>query len=618
MPQPPPRNTARSSRPGTAPASPVWHARIDHQGSGFLVSDRHVVTCAHVVHHAERVTIAFPGSPARPVQQATVVERGSWAGGTLDRGDVAVLELDRPVDLAPAVFADLAAPYASPPPKLVSYGFPRGYDKDGVQSELRATSHQLIAGEWTQVEAWTSYGQELARGFSGAAAFLEGSGAVVGMISSGESPARNGRMIPARVLARHLPRLAEHIPTQGYDAETKRRLYGLVVRATESTPSCGEPPYDLGELLRVCTGRLGVPVPADGPRTLWEAVWYLLSEAPPRSGALPLAELTVRLADRIGSASVGQELRQWASEHRAEFQTPVPVASPAPPPPPVPPPSPPPSRSASRRWSPILVEIERSGAGPNALLVEVSAYRDGCRRLVGEKRLTARTVQDWVLDRIDEAFGEIDTEGQELIAFALPRQWLNRPVDQWARRKGSRKPLGCESPVVVMDHDRRNNSRLQFKLKKIWDVLDGQQGSAVHRIGCGSGSAQRPDRLSVRLQDAYAPVGFARPPRAARDKELHRAALEAPAPIVLWPRAADCAGPGCDGSVCSGDGFLDALAAHLSTLPPGELPHHVFELRKNAFLYEGAGAHWAAELSLLWEDPRWFPDVRRLSHSPVG
>jgi hypothetical protein len=267
------------------------------------------------------------------------------------------------------------------------------------------------------------------------------------------------------------------------------------------------------------------------------------------------------------------------------------------------------------------VEIERSGAGPGALLVEVSAYRDGSRRLIGTNRLTTGSVQGWVLDRIDEAFGEIDTEGQELIAFALPREWLNRPVDRWARRKGSRKPLGCESPVVVMDHDRRGNDRLQFKLRKIWGVLDGQSGgSAVRRVDCGD--VYREDRLSVLLQDAYAPVGFARPPRTARDKALHRAALEAPAPIVLWPRAVDCAREHCGSHDCAGGGFLDALVAHLATLDPAELPYHVFELRKHVFLHEheheGTGGHWAADLSLLWEDPRWFPEVRRLGRSPVG
>jgi hypothetical protein len=288
-----------------------------------------VVTCAHVVYGLERVTVAFPGCRSLPEGGARVADPGPWSGGKLDPGDVALLELDTPVDLPPAVFAGLEDPFATPPPRLVAYGFPYGYGQEGVLSELRATSRQLIAGEWTQVEAWTGYGQELAEGFSGAAAFLEGSGAVVGMISSRGSLTRNGRMIPARVLARHLPRLAEFVPTRGYGGEGKRRLCELVTRAEAATPQGAEVPYDVAALLRGATGTLGIAVPSAAPRTLWEAVWYLLSEAPPRADALPLAELAVRLADLVPDPRVGQELRAWAQEHRADFRGPAAAVAPS-------------------------------------------------------------------------------------------------------------------------------------------------------------------------------------------------------------------------------------------------------------------------------------------------
>jgi NTP-dependent ternary conflict system VMAP-like protein/trypsin-like peptidase len=588
-------------------ASPTWQARVDIgglvEGSGFLVSDRAVLTCAHVVRHGERAEVVFPGAPGLPPVPATVAMRGPWAGGAQDPGDVAVLELDRAVPLGPAVFAGLDEAYRMPQPKLVAYGFPAGYDEEGVQSELRVTSSQLIRDEWDQLEFWKGYGQEPVQGFSGAAVTLEGSGGVVGMVSAHDPVNRSGRMIPAQVLARHAPRLAELIPTPGYRDDDKRRLRELVERAPEL-------PCTVDRLLRTALGPLGIAAPpAHGTDGLWEAVWYLLSEAPPRFGALPLAELTVRLADLVPDEALGRELRSWSRTHRALHHEPAP-GNPAP--------TAPSDPERTRRWSPILVEIERSGADRSALLVEVSAYRDGSRRLVGEKRLAKGQVREWVLDRIDEAFGEIDTEGRELIAFALPRGWLNQPVDQWSRRKGNRSPLGCLSPVVVMDHDRRASDLLQFKLKKMWSMLDRQPGSALHRIGCQG--AQRPERLSVQLQDVYGPVGFARPPKSPRDRELHRAALDAPAPIVVWPRAG-CGGAKGDGRCdrsCAGNDFLDALAGDLALIPPAELPERIFELRKRAFLHEEAEPHWAADLALVWEDPRWFPEVRPLRHSPVG
>ncbi|MGW7311527.1 VMAP-C domain-containing protein, partial [Streptomyces sp. NPDC054835] len=119
------------------------------------------------------------------------------------------------------------------------------------------------------------------------------------------------------------------------------------------------------------------------------------------------------------------------------------------------------------------------------------------------------------------------------------------------------------------------------------------------------------------LQDVRGAVGFSRPPTASRERTLYGAALDAPAPIVLWPRNGCPPGGPCTGS-CSGAGFLDRIAERISRLPPAELPDVVFRLRKEAFLHEGPEPHWAAHVSLVWEDPRRFPEVRPLRHSPVG
>ncbi|MEU3920936.1 trypsin-like peptidase domain-containing protein [Streptomyces sp. NPDC029004] len=584
--------------------SPAWQVRVDREGAvegaGFLVSARHVLTCAHVVQYADRFTVTFPGRPHLPPLGARVAVRGPWAGESRDPGDVAVLELNEPSDVRPAEFAPLDEAHGGLPgsvPKLISYGFPDGYP-EGVLSELRVTSRLLIRNEWTQVEDWKGYGQRLAPGFSGAAAALEAGGAVVGMISSSDPDTGNGRMISARTLGLYWPEAAELIPTPGYSAAEKRRLRLLVARLPELQ-------HRVDRLMRAAVGQLGVEPPGAVPVTVWEAVWFLLSQAPPRRGAVPLAEFTVRLADLVEDTSLGRELREWSRDHRALFDTPARPAAAPPGSVPV----------AANRWSPILVEIRRSGADRNALLVEVSAFRDGSRRLIGEKRLLKAQIRDWVLDRIEAAFGELDIQGEALIAFALPRGWLNQPVDQWARRRGDRKPLGCVLPVVVIDHDRRANELLQYKLRKMWDVLDSRDQCEVRRIACDS--AEQADRLSVQLQDVYGPVGFARPPKTPRDKELHRAALDAPAPILLWSRSGCVGGTQCAES-CQGSGFLDALAEQLATLPPGELPHHVHELRKQAFLHEGNEPHWAAELSLVWEDPRCFPPVRLINQSPVA
>ncbi|MEU5434573.1 trypsin-like peptidase domain-containing protein [Streptomyces sp. NPDC020719] len=580
-------------------ASPSWPAYIScggAVGAGFLFTDRHVLTCAHVVWQEERAEIRLPGLAGHEPVLARVVARGGWAGDSRDPGDWAVLELPGPVPVRPARFARLDAPYAYPAPKLLAHGFPEGYE-EGLISELRASTHQLTGNEWTQLEDWKGYGASVSGGFSGSAVSLADGGEVVGMVCAMEPV----RMVSAHVLARSWPPLAEHVPTPGHDPGEKRALAALVARVPDGTA-------DPDRLFGQAVGPLGLAPPDGGFANVWEAVWHLLAESAPRAGAFPLAEFAVRLATAVDEgpspdAALGRELRAWAQAYRARRDAPAGGAGG-------------PGRAPDLGWSPVLVDINRSGEGRNALLVEVYAYRDGTRRLVDATTVTGeKQLRDWVLDRVDDAFGDLDDRGRALVAFALPRTWLNKPVDQWVRRKGIEPPLGCVSPVVVMDRLRRRNPRLQWTLRQMWDVLDGRRTSPVHRIECGA--APRPDKLSVQLQDVYGPVGFARPPDPGRAATgPHGAALDAPSPIVLWPHTG-CAGASCDGG-CRGSGFLDALAERLTRLAPGELPGHVLTLRKEAFVHDEDAPHWAAGLTLVWEDPRRFPPVTPPDRSPLS
>lgn len=233
-------------------SSASWHARINcgrDTGAGFLVTERHVLTCAHVVAHSDTapvaVSFAHGGEGEVP---ARVIAHGGWDGRDTDPGDLAVLELDRPVSLKPAEFATPSDAYGDPPRRLLAYGFPKRYD-EGTLAEYRATADQLIAGEWVQLEAWAAHGQPLAPGFSGAAVTLADTGRVVGMVSAAaRSPEiRNGRMLPTQIMARYWPRLGDLIPTPEYDQPQKERLRRLVEAAEEGAPSgagelCAQPP----------------------------------------------------------------------------------------------------------------------------------------------------------------------------------------------------------------------------------------------------------------------------------------------------------------------------------------------------------------------------------------
>ncbi|WP_285439178.1 trypsin-like peptidase domain-containing protein [Streptomyces sp. ISL-99] len=605
------------------PASPAWHARVDHAGtvlgSAFLVAPDMLLTCAHVVHHVDEVSVWFPGAQVLGSVPARVVARGPWGGSPADGGDIAVLTLDRSVGVEPIVFAEPeGAEDLGDPPRLVAYGFPEGYGQEGAQTELRMTAPgQLIHNEWNQVEYWSGYGQEPSYGFSGAAAMRAGDGRVVGMVASYDPIARNARMIPARVLAQYVPALADLVPTPGCTAEEKRELRELVHRVER----CGSLPVQMDRLVRTAAGRFGLAAPTV-PDGLWQGVWYLLTESRPTGGHFPAAELTTLLSDQVTDEELRRGLRSWArayrARHAAESTPPAPggtLGGAARPTAETVRPLEPVEPGAPLPWAPILVELRRSGADSGTVLAEVSVYRGGDRLLVKADQLTAGRLRGWVVDRIDEAYEDI-VDGRPLVAFALPRGWLNKDVDQWTRKRDKEPPLGCRAPVVVLDHDRRTRGRHQFELRRVWDELDRQDGSPLHRIGCAT--RHRAPQLSVLLQDVRGPVGFARPPTAARERGLYGAALDAPAPIVLWPRSGCPPGEPCAGD-CTGAGFLDRIAERISLLPPSELPEMIFRLRKEAFLHEGPEPHWAAAgVSLVWEDPRRFPEARFLARSPVS
>ncbi|MFH0518965.1 trypsin-like peptidase domain-containing protein [Streptomyces sp. M41] len=551
-------------------SSAAWHARIacgNEVGAGFLVSPGRVVTCAHVVRWSDTsaVTVTFPnGDEAGPLS-ATVVVHGGWAGGAADPGDLAVLELEREVPVRPAEFAPPGAELGEPAPTLVAYGFPKGYD-EGMLARYHAVPGALVSDEWRQLEAVTAHGQPLAAGFSGAAVTLA-DGRVVGMVSSvaGGRDLRVGRMLPTQVLARYCPELGERIPTPDHRPDAVRRLYTLVRRAVDTGLEC-----DPDRLYVDAVGPFGPPLPQGGFTSLGAAAGYVQWE-------VPGAEALTRFADRLRDLMDAPRVRS----------------------------------ATGSSWSPILVEIDHSGAGPDQVTVAVSAYRDGRRRRVGSRRLPRAAVRGYVQRCIDEAFTQLAPDADELITFVLPREWLNEPVAHWECGADDPTPLGCAYPLVVVDRSRHRSGGLRHQLAKKWQKLDARPGAPLHRVECDAG--ERPPSLRKRLREDRADLaGFTFRPATGPHFEV---GLTTPVPILLWSRTG-CTDLGHEGP-CSGAAFLDRLAASVARVPPGELPRHIMELRETAAADDDPDGHWAKDVQLLWDDPRCFPESAARPHSPV-
>ncbi|MFJ5078703.1 trypsin-like peptidase domain-containing protein [Streptomyces sp. NPDC088553] len=578
-------------------SSKSWQVRVTTTadvGSGFLVTERHVLTCAHVVDGAEHVDVTFAQHPDLSPRRATVIATGEWRRDGEDRGDVAVLELERPMGVTPARFATVHAPLAHQAVRLTAYGFPRGYD-EGILGEFRSTSDQLIAGEWLQLEAWTGHGAPLEEGFSGAAVVREDTGEVVGMVTARHPEGGGGRMLPVRALVRRWPDAADLVPVPDHKPGSVAALRDLVQRCADD--HAPETAY-LSVMEKLSP--LPPPPPAGGFLSLWDVAWFLLTEVEPAPGTAPWADFAAYLAGRSPDPAVRRGLLAWAEEHGAGT---APRESWAPDP---------------MTWSPILVEIERSGSDRDTYLVSVHAVRDGRARLVASTTLARGRVQEYVREHLGHAFAHIDREnGDELIAFAVPGDWLGEPVDEWHTSADDAAPLGCSSPVVVMDLRRRRESRLQFRLQKAWETLDRRtEGAAWHRVECDS--FQDPAKLTVRLRllETTA-VGYGAPLSSERSRDLLRASLNAAVPVVVWSRA------GCSDRhdeataaeyACTGARFLDALQEQLASVPLAELPRRVHTLRQEAYL---ADEHWATGLTLVWEDPRCFPETHVYTQSPI-
>lgn len=551
-------------------SSAAWHARIvcgNEVGAGFLVSPRRVLTCAHVVRRSgdSAVTVTFPQCGELGEVAATVVVDGGWAGGPTDPGDLAVLELDRAVPLSPATFAPPDAEYGEPAPTLTAYGFPKGHD-EGLLAPYQAVSRTLIADEWVQLVAATGHGPTLTAGFSGAAVTLPDN-RVVGMVTSiaGGRDGRTGRMLPTRVMARYWPELGSLVPTPGHRPDVKQRLYALVERAVGAGLA-----IDPDQLYCDAVYPHGPSLPPGGFPSLWWAARYVQWEVSDPEAVTRFANRLTQLLDT-------------------------------------------PARSRTGAWSPILVELGRSGAGTDQVNVEVSAYRDGQRLPVGGLRLPRAEVRTYVQERLDKAFARIAPGSEELIIFVLPREWLNEPVAHWECSADDSTPLGCVHPLVVTDRSRHHSHRLRHQLTKKWQQLDTRTEAAVHRVDCGA--RERPPSLRKRLRDDNAHLAaFAAPPPAV--EEYFEVGINFPVPVLLWPRTG-CLGPEHE-TPCDGSAFLDELAASIAAVPPAELPHHVRALRETADASDDPGRHWATAVQLLWDDPRCCPEPAASLHSPVA
>lgn len=205
-------------------------------GSGFLVGERQVLTCAHVIAQAlgfaddtgdplsSQVHLDFPQLASHTLLLARVV---FWLPVQSDsQGDIAGLELldEPPAGAKPVHLAPADQVWGHP---FRALGFPHGYD-DGVWATGRLLGRQ--GTRLIQLEDIKIPGFPVMSGFSGAPVWDEQLQGVVGMIALASQAAttKTAFAIPSDVLVLSWPQLPSFLlpsvprnPYKGLDAFTQ-------------------------------------------------------------------------------------------------------------------------------------------------------------------------------------------------------------------------------------------------------------------------------------------------------------------------------------------------------------------------------------------------------------
>jgi hypothetical protein len=184
-------------------------------GAGFLVGERHILTCAHVVAGALGLADDTPEKPQVPVsldvprvapEQLLTARVVLWRPQLPDGGDdIAGLELmdDPPHGAQVAPLAQVEDLWEH---SFRAFGFPRGQD-NGVWATGRLLGRQVT--NWVQIEDVKETGFAVEPGFSGTPVWDPQVEAVVGMVVAAERRMnlKTAFAIPVDVLVRSWPLL---------------------------------------------------------------------------------------------------------------------------------------------------------------------------------------------------------------------------------------------------------------------------------------------------------------------------------------------------------------------------------------------------------------------------
>jgi vWA-MoxR associated protein C-terminal domain/Effector-associated domain 2 len=195
------------------------------------------------------------------------------------------------------------------------------------------------------------------------------------------------------------------------------------------------------------------------------------------------------------------------------------------------------------------------------------------------------------------------------LEFAVPREMLCYPFEEWTFTEHAWARLAKEFVVVVRDLSRQGGLVRYTGWESKWERLT-QNGhvppTGISKwITCGEDSHPSGWLYDLLRTEDGVSLGLTFPPRDSPHTIDIAEALEAGTPIAVWPRWCGDMPPGPNGTWPGDFAIQEELSRRLADRPIIELPEIVLEMRQQL---ASGGQPWAG-LTLLWDDPwRWPED----------
>jgi Effector-associated domain 9/Trypsin-like peptidase domain len=188
----------------------IYHANGTVVGAGFLVSDRHPITCAHIIAAALSIPENTQEKPTGYIEldfpliapgQKVKSRVAFWqpVNPSQSGEDIAGLELEGnlPIGIQPVNLLTTEDYWQH---SIRIFGFPKGHDR-GIWAT--GTLRDRTANNWVQLDALAAQNRSVEKGFSGAPIWDESLQGVVGMAVAAEKRREDvtaAFMIPTSIL----------------------------------------------------------------------------------------------------------------------------------------------------------------------------------------------------------------------------------------------------------------------------------------------------------------------------------------------------------------------------------------------------------------------------------